>query len=325
MIATITSFRQALTSPHTSFNVLRDAMPVTENGVPVMCRTSRFAEARATLPDGRHVLLHSPLSLRAIGFAARIAERICALRSAWLGEYRLLEGEMRFTDPLGREQCSDIIVETLPEGVVLADATSLPAKTLREGLTALQQELLRIGFTHNNLHAKNIIVGDDGLFHAIRPHYGSFGSTPDDFSSLFALADSRPSAPSGGVLCDVQGSYHATKPNLLATDQLFPPHEGLIRVCRANRYGFIDTEGCTRIPFIYIWATDIHEDRAVVETESGVGVIDKSGTEILPTVFDDVEYNLSAGEFGALLDGCRITYDYNGHRHDAHTQTFGAE
>ena len=66
------------------------------------------------------------------------------------------------------------------------------------------------------------------------------------------------------------------------------------------------------IPFVYLWADDFREGRAVVETEQGVGVIDKRGCEILPAVFDDVRYDVSARCFEARLDEQRLLFGYAG-------------
>lgn len=336
-------------------------------------RTSRFAEAIGTITGGRQIIIYSPLSARAIADVERTAERVCAIRSPHLGEYRILRDELLFTDSLGESHTGDIIIEELPAGEPFGFGSSQSSHALGEGLVRLREHLQHIGFTHNNLRAENIIVGDDGRLHPIRLHYGRFGGAYDDFGPLFDLVASleRAERSENGERGDVVTRYDTVankeqKQNMLAcdapspayratatpatndsADEIFAPHEGFARARRGGRYGFFAVEDRTTdnlfcatdnrfgatdncvgttddgfgarieglrvaIPFVYLWADDFREGRAVVETEQGVGVIDKCGCEILPAVFDDVRYDVSAGCFEARLDEQRLLFGYAG-------------
>lgn len=359
MIASMTAFRRALASPATHFRTLHAIIPQMVDGVPLVRRTSRFAEAIGTITDGRQIIIYSPLSARAIADVERTAERVCAIRSPHLGEYRILRGELLFTDSLGESHTGDIIIEELPAGEPFGFGSSQSSHALGEGLVRLREHLQHIGFTHNNLRAENIIVGDDGRLHPIRLHYGRFGGAHDDFGPLFDLVASLERAERGenGERSDVVTRYDTVaneeqKKNMLASDapspayratatpatndsadEIFAPHEGFARARRGGRYGFFAVEDRATdnrfeatddgfwaqaeglrvaIPFVYLWADDFREGRAVVETEQGVGVIDKCGCEILPAVFDDVRYDVSAGCFEARLDEQRLLFGYAG-------------
>lgn len=373
MIASMTAFRRALASPATHFRTLHAIIPQMVDGVPLVRRTSRFAEAIGTITGGRQIIIYSPLSARAIADVERTAERVCAIRSPHLGEYRILRDELLFTDSLGESHTGDIIIEELPAGEPFGFGSSQSSHTLGEGLLRLREHLQHIGFTHNNLRAENIIVGDDGRLHPIRLHYGRFGGAHDDFGPLFDLVASLERAErseggenrgENGEKSDVVTRYDTDaneeqKQNMLASDapspayratatpatndsadEIFAPHEGFARARRGGRYGFFAVEdratdnrfgaiddgiGVTdygfgvqaeglqvAIPFVYLWADDFREGRAVVETEQGVGVIDKRGCEILPAVFDDVRYDVSAGCFEARLDEQRLLFGYAG-------------
>lgn len=366
MIASMTAFRRALASPATHFRTLHAIIPQMVDDVPLVRRTSRFAEAIGTTAGGRQIIIYSPLSARAIADVERTAERVCAIRSPHLGEYRILRGELLFTDSLGESHTGDIIIEELPAGEPFGFGSSQSSHALGEGLLRLREHLQHIGFTHNNLRAENIIVGDDGRLHPIRLHYGRFGGAHDDFGPLFDLVASleRAERSENGERSDVVTRYDTVaneeqKQNMLASDapspayratatpatndsadEIFAPHEGFARARRGGRYGFFAVEdratykrfGATddgvgttddgfgvqaeglrvAIPFVYLWADDFREGRAVVETEQGVGVIDKCGCEILPAVFDDVRYDVSAGCFEARLDEQRLLFGYAG-------------
>ena len=366
MIASMTAFRRALASPATHFRTLHAIIPQMVDGVPLVQRTSRFAEAIGTIAGGRQIIIYSPLSARAIADVERTAERVCAIRSPHLGEYRILRDELLFTDSLGESHTGDIIIEELPAGEPFGFGSSQSSHTLGEGLVRLREHLQHIGFTHNNLRAENIIVGDDGRLHPIRLHYGRFGGAYDDFGPLFDLVASLERAERGerGERGDVVTRYDTDendgqKQNMLASDalspayratatpatndsadEIFAPHEGFARARRGGRYGFFaaadrvtdnlfcatdnrfeatddgfgaQAEGLrVAIPFVYLWADDFREGRAVVETEQGVGVIDKRGCEILPAVFDDVRYDVSAGCFEARLDEQQLLFGYAG-------------
>ena len=68
-------------------------------------------------------------------------------------------------------------------------------------------------------------------------------------------------------------------------------HEGLAMVKKGDKYGFIDKTGKEVIPTIYDAAGNFHEGLAIVKKDDKWGFIDKTGKEIAPCIYDD------AGDF----------------------------
>lgn len=76
--------------------------------------------------------------------------------------------------------------------------------------------------------------------------------------------------------------------------------EGLCRISRSGKYGFINAQGEIVVPVIYDYAEDFHEGRALVYTgvkggykyewyrdrQGKCGYVDKEGNEVVPLVWD---------------------------------------
>ncbi|MCF8298531.1 MAG: WG repeat-containing protein [Saprospiraceae bacterium] len=62
--------------------------------------------------------------------------------------------------------------------------------------------------------------------------------------------------------------------------------EGLAAVPNADKYGFIDTEGNTVIPFQYDKAYCFNKDRARIVIDRKIGLIDKTGKYILDPIYE---------------------------------------
>ena len=58
--------------------------------------------------------------------------------------------------------------------------------------------------------------------------------------------------------------------------------EGLAKVERDDKWGFIDERGSEVIPLIYESASDFSEDLALVELDNNYGFINKSGQIVIP-------------------------------------------
>lgn len=312
MIPTIVAFRNSIRRPAENFRTLGGMVPETENGEVALFRTSRFAEARMTV-DGRRYLLCEPLAEGAVESVERTAERLRFIESSLLCEYRVLYSEMSFRDGLGRVQSCDIILQRLPDGETLTSAAAWmePARLLRM-IEELKAEFARLQFSHNNLKPSNVIVGDDGRLHPIRYHYATIGEgCHDDFGALCKAAGIDCSAvgmSASGMLNDVAAAYSAAG----AGSPVFTSHEGLVRFIRNGLYGFADGESNTVIEPRYLWADDFREGRAVVETADGLGLIDKSGREVIPAIYDDVCYDVHDGTSLVRKAGMQAVFDYDG-------------
>ena len=64
--------------------------------------------------------------------------------------------------------------------------------------------------------------------------------------------------------------------------------EGLAVVKQGKKWGYIDTDDVTVIPFIYDEASYFHMGFAVVELKKKCGVIDKTGKQILPVKYESI-------------------------------------
>lgn len=310
MIPTIGIFKEALECPAEHFRTLRGLLPVRRDGEIAVSRTARFAEAEIRL-DGSRWLVCAPLTRTATASVERTAEKLRCVKSDFLCEYRLLYSEMTFEDELGRPCSSDIVLQRLPEGEAFDPKTStFDSRRLGEMLDALRTEFARIGFTHNNLKPANLVAGDDGRLHPIRYHYAEIGTEcRDDLAPLYEIVGTDAAAAVG----DIIAAYGTTDSD---GEMIFTLHEGLRRICRGERYGFADEAGNIAIPILYLWADDFREGRAVVETENGMGLIDKSGREVIPAIYDDVCYDPVGGESVARFGGETAVFSYDGRQID---------
>lgn len=303
MILSMLQFRQALLAPALHFRTLGALRCVASDPKSMVRRTARFAEAEVILPDSRHALLFSPLSSSAMMAVERVSYQLSLLQSRWLTPYMPLYDEIVVTDYTGAQRCGDVVVQPLPAGVLLNREVVFEQGQLARMVADLRSEMVRLGFTHNNLKPENIIVGHDLRLHPIRYHYATLGGCRDDFAPLLTLA-----AAQGGTLVEDCSADYTFAP----TKQVAYAHEGLVRTCRDGRYGFTDEAGREVIEHRYLWADDFCEGRSVVESDEGVGVINLRGETVLPTDFDDVEYDKALSQFTAWRDGVAYHYDYNG-------------
>lgn len=82
----------------------------------------------------------------------------------------------------------------------------------------------------------------------------------------------------------------ATAPARKAYDLVWPPIDGLTKVRKNGRYGFIDADRREVIPLIYEAAWSFSEGLARVRKNHGkYGFIDKTGKEIVPIVYDNAD------------------------------------
>ena len=142
MTPTLQIFTRALLTPDLSFETLTDARAATGmDGLPRLMRTTRFAEAEITW-RGRQWLLSMPLSPIALTSIERTASQLGRLNTEWLTEYRILRGELRWTDPAGSERRFDLVLQHLPAGKSVAEA--LHTQPADRSLAALDLSLIHI-------------------------------------------------------------------------------------------------------------------------------------------------------------------------------------
>lgn len=312
MAATLTDFRQALLAPDLRFATLSDARPVTDSsGMPLLCRTTLFAEAEIAWKGGRW-LLFLPLSPSALPRIERMTVQLKRLNTELLTEYRILPAEMSYTDATGAEHRTDLVLQRLPEGICFEEAlATFSRETLLQALDRLQEGLGELSFTHNNLKGENL-VWSDGRLIPLRYHYARFDGG-DDTAAFEALRLCIGNLPGAQTVCDVTASYD---PQRKLSGHRWTSHlfEGLICVEDETGFGFVDTDNNTVIPARFLWAGDFREGRAEVETGTGMGLIDKTGGYVIPPEYEIVEYDPAQSIVRVRLDGRWALFDYLGRR-----------
>ena len=61
-----------------------------------------------------------------------------------------------------------------------------------------------------------------------------------------------------------------------------------------NGFGFVDTDNNPVIPAQFVWAGDFREGRAEVQTQTGMGLIDRRGCYVIPPEYEIVDYDPAA-------------------------------
>ena len=90
--------------------------------------------------------------------------------------------------------------------------------------------------------------------------------------------------------------------------------ESMICVQKNELWGYVNSEGEEVIPLKYKWAGDFDEGRAaVIETDAETyALIDKTGREVLPPIYELVEWDGAHGVAKVSYEGLFGLYDRNG-------------
>ncbi len=315
MYPTIHHFREGLLAPRTSLRTLADAcFDADAAGAPRLDRTTLFAEARCTLGGHRYLLL-CPLSPLAHRLAEATAQRLKYHPAEFLLPWRMLRGELTYSDATGTPRSCDLVAQELPaEGEPLtAFVRHADRDRLLSALDTLQKQLAQAGLTHNNLKAANLWATPDHRLWPLRYAYMRFDAGDDapQFETLRAFIAENASVAQ--MMCDTSAEYRAPRPDF--SNHLWVGHmfEQTICVEDAEGYGYVDTQNRYLIAPQYRWANDFHEGRAEVQTADGrMGLIDKTGRYVLEPRYEIVEYDDRTGRLLARLDGRWAAFDYEG-------------
>lgn len=166
---------------------------------------------------------------------------------------------------------------------------------------------------HGNLKPSNLIFGDDGRLHPIRYSYSHTAAAPEEVEAEIAAIGeyigSQQYIPAIGEV-PTSDTTMATGSRTPEFDEIDPPHDMMRRIRVGRLYGYADTEGNTVIEPQYTYAENFHENRAVVETADGAGVIDREGNRIIATRYDMAERDEESGRFivrdGSEWDSLRL-------------------
>ncbi len=256
------------------------------------------------------IRLYAPQNAAIEQQMAYVATLLSGSLTTTLPDYRLLHGGLRYTDRQGEERQSNGVVEILPLGRPLSEVLSegVSPLPLLGALKQLEEDLRRLGLSHNNLKAEHLWLTQTGVLMATRLHYATHDEEhTTDYASFRALERLIGEAASATPAEQAASSQPATP-----FRQEGPPIEGLIRISHGGRYGFISTRGEVIIEPLFRWASDFQEGRAEVMGDKGVGVIDKQGRFIVEPLYEDVNYDPRSGEIRVRQDGLWAVRSYEG-------------
>ena len=303
----MTYFKEALSAPALHFKRLRQMEPLLCNDAPIVRRTHTAIETEI-LWEGDHYLLYLPFHRESL---EHIEQLECLTRERSRGpliENRILREELTMVDSLGQHHNFDIILQVLPSGQTLKEAvTHYRAYDLITAVEKMKSRLDAIGFCHNNLTPSNVIICDNGAAYPLRYWYAKWEIYSDnDISQLVDFIDNNR-----------HDELDAALPHLLMQDceaeySAPPKYDGITRLCKGHHYGFVDSDGHQITPFIYSWASEFCEGRAIVAKCSKFGAIDEHGRKVIPVIYSNLKFDVETGFFTATRNDYNYLINYEG-------------
>ena len=274
-----------------------------------------FAEAEIEW-RGERWLAAMPLTPAALPRIERTASVLRRMNTEHLTQFRILPEEMRWTDALGNERRTGLVLQQLP-GREFAEALLTEDKTvLLAALDTLREALRELEFTHNNLRESNL-RWHRGRIIPIRYYDARVGAAENggaDAEAFEALKRRIAEAPMPRQsVNDVEAVYNPVRK---LTGHRWTSHgfEGLVCVEDEGGFGFVDTDNNPVIPSQFLWAGDFHEGRAEVQTRTGMGLIDREGGYVIPPEYEIVDYDPAVSIVHVRHGGRWALFDYLGRR-----------
>lgn len=295
MVPTLNCFLRALMTPSTSLRTLHDIEPmITIEGLPALQRTSRFAEVEIRR-GGKHYLLSLPLTDEAIRYTEQVLQPLQRIRHQAWATIEVLSGELIWTDACGGEHRCDLVLQELPGTPFLEGLTPYTPAEQATLFDRLEASLEALGLAHNNLKAENLRV-HQGMLIPIRCFdLTTDGNRERDCRALARLREEVGCiAPSVPICSDYAAPYTATSPEC---DRIHHLSEGFYRFEQNGRFGYADHEGKVCIAAQFLQAGDLIENRAVVCTEAGWGVIDRTGRWVIAPRYERIDYEQARSLF----------------------------
>lgn len=303
----MTYLEQALSAPESHFKRLRQAEPLLRNGKPILRRTYSAIETEV-MASGEHFLISLPFREESLRHIEQVEAVMYERSFGPLLPHRILYEELLLIDSLGNKHYFDIVLQHIPHGITLDEAVlHYKANDLKDAIERMKERLDAIGFCHNNLTPANIIICDSGRARPIRYWYAEWECFSDnDISKLLEFIDKHHDPE----------SEHIKQPLVANTDEEFMcapvACEGITRRCKCGRYGFVDSDGHQITPFVYSWASDFCEGRAIVSSNKKFGAIDNCGRKVIPVIYKSLEFDVETGIFTATSDKYTYTINYEG-------------
>ena len=276
------------------------------NGHPAINRTHLAIECEV-IHNGRHFLLLLPFHSEDLERIASI-EKVANERSRGVVLVNsIFDKELMMVDSLGHKHHFDIILQSRPAGATLKEAVHhYKAEDLLLIVHKMKQRLDAIGFCHNNLTPSNIIICKDGTALPQRYWYAEWEVFSDnDISQSVEYIKEHYSRDIDSLRKPLITSRENSCSTPIARD-------GITRLCKGGRYGFIDYDGLQITPFVYSWASDFCEGRAIVARNGKMGVINNRGGKVIHQIYDTIEFDVESGIFTATRDRYKYLIDYEG-------------
>ena len=303
----MTYFEQALLAPELHFKHLRPIEPILCNGRPIIRRSTNAIEAEV-LWRGRKHLLYLPFRNDSLIHIEEIESAMRERRRGPTFSNQIFYGELLMVDSIGRSEYFDIILQEIPKGMTFTEAVEhYRADDIRSAIRKMKSELNAIGFCHNNLRPTNIGICDNGIACPLRYWYAEIDALAENNISLLeAHIDNRYNAEADSLKKPLFAQEQMGEESAPSTS------EGITRICRGNRYGFKFYDGSQIAPFIYTWASDFSEGRAVVARNGKMGAINNRGEKVIPVIYKELTFDVKSGTFTATRDKYRYLIDYDG-------------
>ncbi len=318
MLASINSFITALNNRIDFLQSLEDiTISKKENGTFAVTSSVDFAEV-VIERQSRRFILSLPLSHSVLQDAQRAAVRLRRLRSSILLEYKTLPNEMIYLDATGKLFYAELVLQEIPKDSEPLDLCigKLSAEKLFQAIDNLENELIRLNIESPNIGADTVYIDKEYTIYptalhstriveqvksdnclSLRKYVGNyFGVDYKDFKQ------SNNDAPRS--FSALYGYKHVSN-----------PFEGLCVVeDYEGRFGYIDIDGVEIVAPQYIWAGDIREGRAEVESSEGMGLIDANGNYIIEPRYQIVDFNPDTSHSLVKQNEKWALYDYEGRK-----------
>ena len=308
MKPTITSFREALSAPKLHFKRLGQTKPLYYDSRTIINSSNTIIETEIEWNDRRY-MLYLPISRERLEHIEQL-ETISQERSRGpLIENIILYDELTLSDSIGNTHSYDIILQEKPKGMILKDAVlHYKVSDLRQAIERMKSRLDAIGFNHKNLTPTNILICDSGVARPLRYWYAEWEVFSNNKISYLAdFLDRYDSAES-----DLTKAPLFIKEDKEECDTKPKAYEGITRRYKCGRYGFVDSDGRQITKYLYAWASDFCESRAIVSRNNKFGVINSDGKCVIPTMYKSIDFDVNTGLFHAILGNIKYTKDYNG-------------
>ena len=138
IVPTITAFKQALSSPHTHFVMLKQIEPVLQNGQIIVNHTTLATECKVRL-NGALYMMYMPFSYQTTQRIAELETKMHNIDSSIICHNKIYYNEVLVKRTTDKAFYCDIIMQQIPEGRSMVEAILLD--NLLENL--LRKELVR--------------------------------------------------------------------------------------------------------------------------------------------------------------------------------------